>query len=131
MNVLQPLLEKYEGNRVIRGLIQLVPLGIGGAIDVVLTKTLENIQEERAGAFFDELAAGNIVVDENLLKSEDFLHAYYATTKFALNSRRREKIKMFARLLKSSLTDKEISNIDEYEDFLKILDELSYRELIA
>ncbi len=38
---------------------------------------------------------------------------------------------MFARLLKSSLTDNEISNIDEYEDFLKILDELSYRELIA
>ena len=56
--------------------------GIGGAIDVVLTKTLENIQEERAGAFFDELVVGNIVVDEDLLKSEDFLHAYYATTKF-------------------------------------------------
>ena len=38
---------------------------------------------------------------------------------------------MFARLLKSSLTEKDISNIDEYEDFLKVLDELSYRELLA
>lgn len=131
MSKLQPLLEKYESNRVIRGLIQLVPFGIGGAIDVVLTKTLENIQEERATAFFDELSKGDVVVDEKLLESEDFLHAYYSTTKFALNSRRREKIRMFARLLKSSLTENEINNIDEYEDYLKILDELSYRELLA
>lgn len=131
MNKLQPLLSKYESNRVIRGLIQLVPLGIGSAIDVVLIKTLENIQEERVNTFFDELAAGNVIVDESLLESEDFLHAYYATTRAALNSRRREKIQMFARLLKSSLKGNEISNIDEYEDFVKILDELSYRELIA
>lgn len=131
MSKLKPLLERYENNRVIRGLIQLVPFGVGSAIDLVLTKTLENIQAERASAFFDELAIGDVVVNEKLLESEDFLHAYFATTKYALNSRRREKIRMFARLLKSSLLEEDISNIDEYEDFLKILDELSYRELLA
>ena len=47
------------------------------------------------------------------------------------NSRRREKIKMFARLLKSSLTECDLAGIDEYEDFLNILDEISYRELLA
>ena len=82
-------------------------------------------------AFFDELAKGDVIVDEELLKSEDFLHAYFATTKYALNTRRREKIEMFARLLKSSITEKDISSIDEYEDLLKVLDELSYRELLA
>lgn len=123
-------LEKYD-NHVIRGLIQLLPCGIGSAIDVALMKTLENIQRERTMAFFDELAKGDVIVDEELLKSEDFLHAYFATTKYALNTRRREKIEMFARLLKSSLTEENISNIDEYEDFLKVLDELSYRELLA
>ena len=131
MNKIQLLLEKYEDNRVIRALIQLVPFGIGGAIDVVLIKTLENIKEERLVAFFDELATGDVVVDGKLLECEDFLHAYYATTKYALNSRRREKIRMFARLLKSSITESEISDVDEYEDMLKILDELSYRELLA
>lgn len=131
MSKIQPLLEKYENNRVIRALIQLVPYGFGGAIDVVLMKTLENIKRERAAAYFDELATGDAVVDEKLLECEDFLHAYYATTKCALNSRRREKIRMFARLLKSSLAESEISAIDKYEDFLKILDELSYRELLA
>jgi hypothetical protein len=131
MKMLQPLLEKYKGNRVIRGLIQLVPFGIGGAIDVILVETLNNIQHERATAFFDELATGNIVVDENLLRSEDFLHCYFSSAKYALNSRRREKIKMFARLLKSSLSEEGPKSVDEYEDFLKILDELSYRELLA
>ena len=131
MSKLQSLLEKYDDNRVVRGLIQLVPFGIGSAIDVVLTKTLENIHAERATIFFDELAVGDIVVNEKLLESEDFLHAFFSTTKYALNTRRREKIRMFARLLKSSLTENELSNIDKYEDFLKILDELSYRELVG
>lgn len=130
-NNLQPLFEKYKGNRVIRGLIQLTPLGIGGAFDVVLIETLEKIRKERAFAFYDELAAGNIVVDDCLLRSEDFLHCYFSTAKYALNSRRREKFKMFARLLKSSLTEEGPKSVDEYEDFLKVLDELSYRELLA
>jgi hypothetical protein len=131
MSNLHPLLEKYESNRVIRSLIQLVPFGVGGALDVVLTKTLEKIREDRTATFFDELANGNVIVNEELLKSEDFLHAFFSTTKYALNSRRQEKIKMFARLLKNSATNEDLSKIDEYEDFLEILDELSYRELLG
>ncbi len=129
-NTLQKILQYYD-NRVIRALIQLVPLGIGSAIDVVLIRTLENIREERARAFFDELSSGNMFVNESLLESKDFLHSYFATIKMALNSRRREKIQFFARLLKSSIIGEGPQNIDEYEDFLKILDELSYRELQA
>jgi len=128
---LKSLLEKYKSNRVIRALVQLVPLGIGGAVDVVLCETLEKIRRDRAMTFFDELAAGDVILNENLLKSEDFLHAFFSTAKFALNSRRREKIRMFASLLKSSLTNMELKNIDEYEDYLHILDELSYREILA
>lgn len=131
MEKLNYLIGKYESNLVIRGLIQLLPFGIGGTIDMVLNQTSEKIQRERATAFFEELSSGDTIVDESLLKSEDFLHAYFATTKFALNSRRREKIQIFARLLKNSFTEHEIQDIDEYEDYLKILEELSYREIIA
>jgi hypothetical protein len=129
-NALQNLL-KYYDNRVIRALIQLVPCGIGSAVDVLLMKTVDNIREQRAKAFFDELSNGNMIVDEALLESEDFLHSYFATAKMALNSRRREKIQMFARLLKSSISGEGPQDSDEYEDFLGILDELSYRELQA
>ena len=132
------LLEKYAGSRIVRALIQLIQIplgqfsiGLGGAIDVVLMQTLANIRRDRAKSFFDELDRGNVLIDESLLQSEDFLHCYFATAKYALNSRRREKIQMFARLLKSSLSSDGPQGVDEYEDFLKILDELSYRELQA
>lgn len=131
MDNLQPILSKYESNRVIRGLIQLIPFGIGSAVDVILITTIDKIQKERSSAFFDELAKDNQIVDDKLLKSEEFLHCYFSTAKYALNSSRLEKIKMFARLLKSSLTKDGPANVDEYEDFLKILDELSFRELSA
>jgi hypothetical protein len=129
-NTLQKIMRYYD-NIVIMALIQLVTFGIGSASDVVLLRTLDNIKEDRAKAFFDELSKGNVLIDESILQSEDFLHSYFATTKMALNSRRREKIEMFARLLKYSITGEGLQDIDEYEDFLGILDDLSYREIRA
>lgn len=125
------LLQLYEGNRVIRSLVQLVPLGIGSAVDVALVQTVQKIRIERARTFFDEFVRGNTSIDDALLKSEDFLHCYTLTASLALNSRRKEKIRMFARLLKSSLVASGPSGTDEYEDFLHILDDLSYREIQA
>jgi hypothetical protein len=125
------LLARYEGNRVVRGLVQLIPFGVGGALDVVLTATLNGIREERSRAFFDELAKTSTTLDPAILQSEDFLHCYFSTARYALNSRRREKIEMFAKLLKASLEDSGPKDVDEYEEFVGILDELSYRELRA
>jgi hypothetical protein len=125
------LLVRYEGNRVVRGLVQLIPFGVGGALDVVLVGTLNKIREERSRVFFDELAKTSKPLDPSILQSEDFLHCYFSTARYALNSRRREKIEMFARLLKSSLGDAGPKDVDEYEEFLEILDDLSYRELRA
>ena len=128
---IQSLLHRYQGNRVIRGLLQLVPFGIGSALDVVLLQTIQKIRMERAQIYFDELASGNLVVNPALLESEDFLHCYALTTRMALNSRRREKIGMFARLLKNSFAEPDNIDVDKYEDFANILDELSYREIQA
>ena len=131
MAELQQLLEAYKANRVIRLLIQLILPGIGSALDVVLIQTLDKIHYERAHAFFDELAKGKLINNEELLKSEDFLHCYITTVQAALKTRRREKIRMFARLLKSSLDDSGPANIDDYEYFLNILDNLGFKEIQA
>lgn len=125
------LLKKYERNRVIRGLIQLVPYGVGGLVDVILVETLKKIQRERTATFFEELAQGDALIDEDLLKSEDFIQAFFLTAKYALNTRRREKIQLFARLLKNSITKNSIPNLDEFEEMAGILDQLEYREVIA
>jgi len=117
------LANRYAKDPIIRGLVQLIPGGIGSAADVALVTILENIREDRAREFFDELEKGAVQL------TEDSLHAYFATARAALNTRRREKIRYFARLLTSSISSSEISTLDEYEECLSILDEISYREL--
>lgn len=126
-NVKESILEEYKNNTVVRGLIQLVPFG--GLIDNVVTTGYNNILVDRAKTFYDELNSGEIILTPELIENEDFLHAYFSTLKAALYSRQRSKIRFFSRLLRNGLSDQKINNANEYEDYLKILDELSYREI--
>lgn len=121
---------RNEGDRFIQELIRRIPSG-NDTLDVVYTQAIEELREKRADLFFDELAEAGCILDETLLRNEDFLHCFTLTIKCAVNSRRREKIRVFARLLKSFLVDLAPADVDEYEDFLNILDELSYREIRA
>jgi len=124
---IEKLVELYENKPLIKGLIQLIsPIA---ALDTILAKRVENIRAERAATLFEEFAKGEKELTEELIRSEDFLHCYFATVKAALNTRRREKIRMFARMLKSAITSCSFSNIDEYDEYLQILDELSFNEI--
>ena len=122
------LLERYRDRPVLRGLIQLVPFGIGSAIDTTVSIKLAKYQEERLRSFFDELASGKVELTPELVESEDFLHAFSATTHAALNTRRRGKVRVLGRLLKGAFTDR-VNDADEYEELLAIIDDLSFREL--
>ncbi|MFA7677810.1 MAG: hypothetical protein WCY34_06585, partial [Candidatus Omnitrophota bacterium] len=127
--ILEVFNKRYSRNPVLRGLIQLIPYSIGSGIDAALIATVISIREDRAKTFFDELDAGKIKLNESLIKSEDFLHKFFVTTKAAFNARRREKIKLFAYLLLSSEESGNFSSIDEYEEYLEVLDEITLREL--
>ena len=72
-NVNDKLIALYD-NHVVRALIQLVPFGIGSAIDVAASRTIDGMRLRRAQAFFDELSAGTIALTDDLIESEDFLH---------------------------------------------------------
>ncbi|WNS75198.1 hypothetical protein RRV45_20355 [Bacillus sp. DTU_2020_1000418_1_SI_GHA_SEK_038] len=121
------LLKKYSKNTVIRGLIQAVPYG--AVVDNLLTVSYNNILLDRAKIFYDELGMGRIELTPDLIKNEDFLHSYFSTYKAALFTKQREKIRFFARLLKNGMYSRIISKADEYDDYLKILDDLTNREL--
>lgn len=122
------LAARYRSNGVIRALVQLIPLNIGSAADTLAMSKIEAMRKERLTTFFDELANGNIELTEELLGSEEFLHFFFATSTAALRSRRHEKIKLFAKLLKSSLGSEHQRDADELEELLDILDTLSYTE---
>ncbi len=131
-NALQRIADAYEGHPLVHGLVQIamspIPYGIGSAFDAVLTSKIENMREERLRVFFDELAAGTRDLSEDTIQEQDFLHAYFATLKAAFNTRQKEKIRLFARLL-SSAARAEQTGSETYEEFLHILEDLSLREL--
>lgn len=121
-----------EDNPLVRALAQLaltpIPYGIGSAIDDALTSAVENMREKRLRAFFDELGSSRLQLTEELIQEEDFLHAYFSTLRAAINSRRTQKIRLFAQLLANAGQAQAVGT-DAYEEFLNILDDLSLREL--
>lgn len=125
------LLLRYENAGVIRSLIQLIPLNIGSAGDVLLASRIKQIREDRAREFFDELAKDGSILTPAVIESEDFIHCFTITSKAALNTRRREKIRLFARLLASSVSKPHPRDTDDYEQMLAILDDLTYSEWSA
>ena len=133
--MLEDLGKAYEKQPVIRSLIQLVPCGIGSAFDTALTMYVSKIRQERTRIFFDELAKGNILLTPEQIANEDFLHAYFATVKAALNTRKHQKIRLFARLLNSFSNEKTDTDTDTdtdtYEELLAVLDDLTIREVLT
>lgn len=121
---------EYYDNPIIRTLIQLVPLGIGSAIDVALTETIDGIRTKRAKIFFDELSKGKIELTEEVIRNEEFLHLYFTTYRAAANTYRKEKIELFARLFKNGTVNRDLKNVEEIEDYIKILESLSYTDIV-
>jgi len=126
------ILEGYEKNPLLRPLLQILPHGIGSGIDSFLIITLNRMRQERTKVFFDELINGNYNPDNDYLKTDDFVHKYILTMRYVLNTNQKDKIKMFAKIFINSINkDNEIFNIDIFEDFIGILNELTYREISA
>lgn len=117
----------YGNNHFIRALLHLVP-GWSSA-DSLLQQRLNEIRSDRLKTFFDELASGKVELSYNLIESEDFLHSYFSTLRAAQNTRHREKIRMFAKLLDSYINQPSPGLSDEYEELLAVLDMITLREL--
>ncbi|CEJ74240.1 Uncharacterised protein [[Clostridium] sordellii] len=130
-NMVDKSLDLYANNLVIRGLAETIKI-LNPALSIadgVLLSSINNLQQKRMKAFFDELESGNINLSEEIIKSDDFLHKYMITRNVVVKTNRKEKIKIFAMLFKSSINNKGDFAVDLYEEYLDILDELSYREL--
>ncbi|BBE50282.1 hypothetical protein OYT1_ch0715 [Ferriphaselus amnicola] len=123
------LAQRYERQAVLRALVQLIPFNMGSAIDTAVLTRLQTVRAERAREFFDELAKNESRLTPELLESNEFLHCFYTTSEAALRTSQFEKIRMFARLLSESMQQGMFSDIDEYEELLGILIDLSNREL--
>lgn len=123
MNKIEDLAINVARNPELRSLISLLPLG--SAIDIQIQTIIENYKKERLRHFFDELSNGTIELTEEVIKSEPFLHNYFATIEAVKRTLSREKITLFAKLFKSYT----VNMSDQYETYLDILNTLTVEEI--
>ena len=117
----------FADNPNLRAILQLDPTGVGSAYDVMLSYKISELRKNRFRTLMEELAKGDKELTPDLINSDDFLHAFYCVTKASLDSRRIEKIKLFARLLINAAKNQSLQT-DMLEEFISILEDLSYRE---
>src|ERR1035437_3810645 len=121
--------QRYEEHPLLKALVKSVPIA-GPFSDAMVGEAITLYTEQRLRTFYDELAEGKFTLSPDLIKSEEFLFCHFATQRAALRERRQEKVKLFARLLKPAVASG-FKNIDEYEEYMGILEELTYRELVT
>ncbi|WP_234121178.1 hypothetical protein [Clostridium hydrogenum] len=128
-NIADNMAERYVNDPYIRFLAQAIP-GLGSAVDSALVAQINKMREKRIYVFFDELSKRKISLSEEDKKKDGFLHSYFCTVKYVLNTRREEKIKLFAKLFNNYVEKKhfDVNKSDEYEEMLNILDDMSYKE---
>jgi hypothetical protein len=106
-------------------LIQALPGG--SVIDTAISEFSDQYRVRKTRKFFDELSKGEIELTPEKIQNDDFLHAYYSVLYYVQRSRTDEKVARFAFLFRSLIEGK--VDIQDHEDLVKILDELTDREM--
>jgi hypothetical protein len=81
--------------------------------------------------FLDELATGQQKLSAELLRNNDFLHAFDVTSQAALRTHRDERIRLFAQLLLHETPDVTGTQYEAelYEESLRVLEQLSVLDI--
>lgn len=132
MSMKERALELYSSNHLVRTLLQnlsVTGIPIGALIDSIASEAYNKLHVERAAIFFEELDKGNIELTQEIIQSEDFLFSLFSALKASLYTRQKEKVRFFTKLFTKQLIENGFDQADEYDDYLKILDELTFREI--
>jgi len=125
----------YAEQTVLRAAINLIPY-VGGSFDILLSSSGQNFVAKRIESFIEELRKEISKLDDRkinhtFLKSEEGFDLIMKGFNSASRTRQKEKLKLYANIIKNALTIGKINNEDEPEFFLKIIEELSIKDLQA
>jgi hypothetical protein len=86
-----------------------------------------NILEQRKTIWFSELEKGGHITQE-MYESEEFIHSVVVLYDAIIRTYNHDKIRRFARILLSAIKKDELAS-DKFEEYAKILESLSEREI--
>jgi hypothetical protein len=123
----------YSDETVFRSLINLIPL-IGSSLDILLSGSGQKFVIKRIEKFISELREQlselqETQINKGYLETEKIFDLIIKTFNASAKTRQQEKLKLYARIIKAALKEGKKYEEDEPELFLKIVEELSVKEL--
>ena len=126
----QDLIQKYEGNTVLRVIINLIPY-VGGSLDVALSKWSQIRQrrvEELLGATSEELqGVQEDAIKKEYLESEEFYDLVYQIVNHALANRCPETRRAYAKVVKTAILNEETTS--NLEDLIRQIEEIKEKDI--
>ena len=119
----------YVDNPLVRLIVKLIPYA-GSPIDGLIVGVVENMLKERLKIVLDRLESNEITLDEQTAQSHEIIHCIMVTLRAASRAHQKERIERFIDLLSSFLNREEGLDLNTFEDYLKILESLSEREMV-
>lgn len=98
---------------------------ISGMIAVEAQGQLNRIKERRLTTFLERLESKISGIESEKLGKDEFVHAFFKAASVSLKTHQQEKIALFADLLAGFAKGDLEAELDDYEMFLSILEDLS------
>lgn len=124
--------EIYAENTYIRALVNAIPY-IGGSLDTLFYSKGQKILEERILILLKNLKEDIELTEEKMVKkdfidTEEFFDLIVKAINASTKTKSKEKIKLYSKVLKGSLTLEHTNEYDPYT-YLTIIEELSFKEI--
>ena len=131
-SLIETLYDQYQNEPGVRLFVEAISAStgfpVGAVIDTFVGTRVKEIAASRLRSFYNELNNGDIILNENLIENDDFLCSYFAVVNYVTRSKSDEKAKRFAKIIKGLY--KKDFNINQFEDYTSIFNQLSEREFI-
>lgn len=123
----------YSDQTLIRAGINAIPF-VGGSLDILLSSAGQNFVMKRIQNFIEQLETQVSQLDESkinadFLKTEQGFDLIVKVFNSASKTRQNEKLKLYAKIIKESITLGKQYQEDDPEIYLRIIEDLSVTEL--
>ncbi|MBK5261061.1 MAG: hypothetical protein JJE17_00630 [Peptostreptococcaceae bacterium] len=124
--------EDVKNNPVVKAtivsLLKAVPI-LGELLDGTIDITLTKFQEQKRKELIDIILSETTSITADMVNDIEFIMNFAKTLEAVNRLSTNDKVQYFANLLKNSYFTNEKTENNEYEEWLRILSELSYREI--
>ncbi|MEK7991946.1 MAG: hypothetical protein VSS52_013125 [Thiotrichaceae bacterium] len=119
-------LSKTINDPYISALLQFIPGG--GSLTTLAQGNAIRMRKEKFEHLINELKEGGIN-EEEAAHSDEFIHCFIETLRAVEHVHQKEKISKIGELFISSYNNHKFSKVDEFEEYLKIISEVSLKEM--